>query len=189
MDQYKIAITISLIVFAFLMLSVSEDTSKNKNEPQAVNYANLENYTLKDSSKERIAGINLVKKSWEKDEQIFESNVYKDIDQNFAENYIETKSKEIESLYVNKPAPYEGIPAKEVECEQKYIVETNNKSSENIKFNLYASEARTIGACGEKAYYRLKIDILYCETGDMIETKSFLPIDYNKSHPEVSCRD
>lgn len=140
---------------------------------------------------ERTAGIKMLELTASNGTSRFEIDVYSGVERDFAGSFIRDRKTEINSIYTDKPAPYEGIPEKEVDCEEGFGVNVTQQEGNYTLYSLYADEDYGIGACSQDtAEYAVELVIGYCgESRYLFESRSFVEAGSDQDHPRVGCRN
>lgn len=181
-----------------LVLGISLYTGINNTEPtnlsslmesEGYNLQSNQNYSIDKVGKKKVAGISITEITAYSHDKRVETQIFSDVSQEFAENYISDRKRELISTYTDTPAPYEGIPEREVNCPERFIPDIDqNSSASKYNYQIYADEKMNIGSCSNStADFKVETSILYCkETEKLIETKNFVPLD-EESFYKVDC--
>lgn len=177
-----------------LVAGLSLQLNDFSNNSSATNYkdietSGLEGYEIERTGDEQVAGIDTQSFYAQNGSRKLEVEIYSDIEKDFAEKIIGDREKELVSIYTDKPAPYGGIPEREIDCNESFGI-NRTRGEHNNTYSLYADSQYNLGACSrEKAEYRVSIKIRYCpDEKTLFESRFFAPVDSEViQRPEVRC--
>lgn len=194
-DQTKsVLIFLALTTVLGTALYTTVDNAENRTlfelmKSEGYSLQSDQNYTVESVSRETVAGVSITEVKANSQDRKTETQIFSDVDQEFAENYISGRKKELISTYTDTPAPYEGIPEKEVDCPERFIPDIeDNSSSHKYNYQVYADEDMNTGVCSNStADFKVQISIIYCQEPEkIVETKQFTPLD-PESFYRVTC--
>lgn len=149
-------------------------------------------YSVEDISRSTVAGIPVAEIESASGESRVSASVYSGVDSAFASSYMQDRREELASIYTDTPAPYEGVPGREVDCPDRFVPELgeNSTSGGSAEFSLYSDAERKIGACSNStAEYHTQISMLYCPSRDsLISLKISRPLEEGKISTDITCR-
>lgn len=190
----KVGVLLSVVFLAaFLLFSGSgaEQDLSSAIESEGLKASDISGYELKDYRQEKVAGIDTVDIVASKGSSRFELMLYSGVSPEFARNLVKDRRNEISAIYTDKPAPYEGIPERAIECKETYVVNvTESQDGLKSNYSLYAGNDYAMGACSEEeAAYRVEMFMEYCESSSVLyEAAVFVPVNSDQDgHPEVGC--
>lgn len=151
---------------------------------------NAANYSTDEVNEKTVAGISVTELEARSGEKRVSASIYSDVEEDFASSYIRDRREELASIYTDTPAPYEGIPGREVDCPERFVPKFEGNSTEREQFNLYSDSERKIGACSNAtAEHRTRISILYCpDTRNLISLKISQPVEEGDISFNIECR-
>lgn len=189
----KIIISISLLgVLGVALSTIESEAAISKDSSQkisGINISNLEGFEVKEKDQSKVADIETRRLYAENGSKRLEIKLYSDIEEEFALNIIKDRRNELNSLYSDKPAPYGGIPEREINCDDGYGLSINT-TGDNYSYSLYADEGYNLGVCSEEdVVYRASIEMKYCrKTRTLFESRFFEPLESEiEKRPQIKC--
>lgn len=185
---------VSITSAAYLYSAGGSDNSSLKAVLEDEGYALVsdQNFTVTDTSNRQVAGISVREVEASSGRSEVSLQIFSGVDRSFAENYMDDRRSEISAVYTDKPAPYEGIPKREIDCPDRFVpsLDENSTQEDRSSYVMYSDREGDIGACSNStAYHRTRLELLYCsENQRFIDMKIDRPIEENEITVDISCK-
>lgn len=134
----------------------------------------------------QVEGIDLEKIKASQGNRSVTMEVLAGVERPFAEQYIESERRSIESIYISTPQPYGGVPTQEVDCPAFLSPNVTFRTVGAVNYtyiDLYANDQQDFSVCSADAVaYTTRIVLAYCpDAGRVYDVRSYTPLDAERT--------
>jgi len=153
-------------------------------ESQGLSTASIDGFNIESTEEDTLAGVKVQRAHASNGEEELQTKIISSADSQLAKGYLGDRKREIKSIYSDTPAPYAGVPGREVNCPQQFQPNISRKQVDNTNYTyyeLFADQELNFGVCSkENIKYKVSMVTAYChDTSSILEIKHFWPVNMN----------